>query len=58
MGSRNIEKVPNAEGLEEGKWVTWIWKWNSNAQGLGEDIVGGLDYNTYVHIEEYTTLMC
>ena len=38
MGSRNIQKIPNAQGLEEGKWVTWIWKWDSNAQGLEEGI--------------------
>lgn len=55
MGSWNIEKVPNTQGLEEGKWVTWIWKLGSRTWRRH---MGSPNYDIHVHIEERTTLLC
>ena len=39
-----LEKAPEAQGLGEGQRVGVISKWDPNAQGLVEGIVGGRDY--------------
>ena len=39
-----LEKAPEAQGLREGQRVAVISKWDPNAQGLVEGIVGGPDY--------------
>ena len=39
-----LENAPEAQGLGEGQRVAILSKWDPNAQGLVEVIVGGPDY--------------